>query len=275
MATDVQTSLAEQIVNPSSQPTPNFSFAPFLKANYSFGYPSKFDRPICENYRKGQCPLGPACPDQHYTPANERSGIGHLICKHYQRGLCKKGDACEFAHTFDLRGERECKEFSRFGICPQGDECTYIHLPPTSSLRLPPCPHFARGFCPLGPYCSLRHVKHSKICHLYLAGFCPNGRMGPPDRDGVIFCVNGAHPKYIADGEMKKPEVKRFKTAEELQREQDEREDEFYAEEEKRRERFERGEGGIGRGWGRRRRGRGGMGGGGGGGWRGRGGGGG
>lgn len=120
----VHPSLTDQIVNPSSAPTPQLGFLPFLKQTYpGFGYPSKLTRPICSAYKAGHCPLGPACPDRHYTPPNERSGIGHLICKHYQRGLCKKGDACEFAHTFDLRGERECKEFSRYGICPQGDDC--------------------------------------------------------------------------------------------------------------------------------------------------------
>lgn len=96
---------------------------PYLRAAHPFGYPSKVDRPICVAYRMGKCPLEHACPDRHYTPPNERSGISHLICKHYQRGLCKKGKQCEFAHTFDLRGERECKEYSRFGICPQGEEC--------------------------------------------------------------------------------------------------------------------------------------------------------
>ena len=121
--TTVQTSLSDQILNPSAQGTTELSFLPFLQNTYHFGFPAKFDRPICEDFRRGHCPRGPACPDRHYTPPNERSGIGHLICKHYQRGLCKKGDACEFAHTFDLRGERECKEFGRFGICPQGDEC--------------------------------------------------------------------------------------------------------------------------------------------------------
>ncbi|GAM90169.1 hypothetical protein ANO11243_082090 [Dothideomycetidae sp. 11243] len=259
MAAAMQPTLVDQILDPSKQRSPAFSFLPFLKANYQFGWPSKFDRPICEDFRKNQCLLGLTCPNQHYTISTERSGIVHLICKHYQRGLCKKGDLCEFAHTFDLRGERECKEFSKYGICPQGDECTYIHIPPTHPLRLPPCPHYARGFCPLGPYCSLRHVKNNKICPLYMTGFCPNGRNGPP-KDGVIFCDLGAHPKYFADADMRKPETKTFRLAEDLQREQEEREDEFWADEDRRREKYERGEGGIGRGWGRRRRGRGGGG---------------
>lgn len=145
------------------------------------------------------------------------------------------------------------------------DKGTYLHIAPTSPLRIAPCPHFARGFCPLGPYCSLRHIKHAAICRLYLAGFCPNGRAGPPDRDNVVSCEHGAHPKWIDGDNLKKPEPRRVKPEEELRREQEEREEEFFAEEEKRRERFERGEGGGGRGWGKRRgRGRGG--------WRGRGG---
>ncbi|KAG9738361.1 hypothetical protein KCU77_g5172, partial [Aureobasidium melanogenum] len=113
--------------------------------------------------------------------------------------------------------------------------------------------------------CSLRHIKHTTICPFYLAGFCPNGRSGPPDRDNVVSCEHGAHPKWIDAKDLKKPEPRRIKPEEELRREQEEREEEFFAEEEKRRERFERGESGGGRGWGKRRgRGRGG--------WRGRGG---
>jgi len=119
-------SFRKQLTTPNLQPDPTFAFLPFLARTYGFGYAPKNDRPFCEAFRRGECPLGPSCPDQHVIPINERSGIGHLICKHYQRGLCKKGDACEFAHTFDLRSERECKEFSRFGICPQGDECECV-----------------------------------------------------------------------------------------------------------------------------------------------------
>lgn len=249
-------SLDEQTLHPSTIKTADFAFLPYLKATYpGFGVPTKVGRPICEDFRQGRCPLGPTCPDRHYTPPHERAGVGHLICKHYQRGLCKKADFCDFAHTFDLRGERECKEFSRFGICPQGEECTYLHLSPTSPLRLPPCPHYARGFCQLGPYCSMRHIKHPKLCPFYIAGFCPNGRNGPPGRDGVVECEAGPHPKWVEAGQLAKPRIKVSRPAQELQREQDEREDEFYAEEERRRDRAERGEGPVGRGWGRRRRG--------------------
>jgi hypothetical protein len=127
--------IADHILNPASAPVPHLSFLPYLKTTFPpFAFPNKHNRPTCAAYKNGHCPLGSACPDRHYTPPNERSGIGHLICKHYQRGLCKKGDQCEFAHTFDLRGERECKEFSRFGLCPQGDECTYMNVMKSSAL---------------------------------------------------------------------------------------------------------------------------------------------
>lgn len=91
---------------------------------------------------------------------------------------------------------------------------------------------------------------------MYIAGFCPEGRIGPPDRDGVVFCSRGAHPRFFEDGEIELPKTRKIKTEEERKQEQEDREEEFFAEEERRRERFERGEGGVGRGWGRRRRGR-------------------
>lgn len=243
-------SFQDQILHPETTPIPPFTFTPFLQtALPTLGAPTKVTRPLCQDFIKGSCPRGASCPDRHYVPKEDRSGIGHLICKHYQRGLCKKGDACEFAHTFNLRDERECKEYSRWGICPQGEECTYLHIAPTSELRRAACPHYARGFCPLGPYCALRHVKHKLLCPFYLAGFCPNGRAHPPDKDHVVSCQYGAHPKFTPDEEMhpRKPEVRQVKDPEEERREQEEREEEFWAEEERRRERFERGEGGGGR----------------------------
>ncbi|KAF2482233.1 hypothetical protein BDY17DRAFT_251198 [Neohortaea acidophila] len=251
MATEtVSLAPSDQVIQPERAPPPAFHFDAFLKQSLpSLGAPSKVGQPICQDFVKGHCPRGAACPDRHYVPKEERSGIGHLICKHYQRGLCKKGEQCEFAHTFNLRDERECKEFSRWGICPQGDDCTYLHTPPTSHLRLPACLHYARGFCPLGPYCALRHIRHKQICPYYLAGFCPLGRAHPPDRDNVIECQYGAHPKWTKDEDMnpKRPEVRKLKDPEQERKEQEEREEEFFAEEERRRERYERGEGGAGR----------------------------
>lgn len=257
-------SLTTQILHPDTAPNPPFAFTTFLSRTLpSLGAPSKLTRPICADFAAGKCKNGPLCPDRHYVPKEERSGIGHLICKHYQRGLCKKGDACEFAHTFNLRDERECKEFSKYGLCPQGEDCTYLHIPPTSELRRQACQHYARGFCPLGPYCALRHIKHPTPCPFYMAGFCPNGRSHPPDADKVIVCPYGAHAKWIKDEDIRpeKPEVRRPRDLEQERREQEEREEEFYAEEERRRERAERGEPG-GRwaarvGGGRRGRGRG------------------
>ena len=254
-------------LNPSLLPPPTyaFTFTPHLTTHLpTLSHPSKSTAPPCPAFKTpAGCPRGPLCPLRHYVPPTERSGIGHLICKHYQRGLCKKGDACEFAHTFNLRDERECKEFSRYGICPQGDDCTYLHVPPTSRLREGSCPQYTRGFCPLGPYCALRHIKHPVPCVYYLAGFCPNGRSAPPEGDKVVRCVFGAHARWIKEEDLfpRKPEVRKRREEAEVRREQEEREEEFYAEEERRRERMERGEGGMGR-WatGRRRGGRGGRG---------------
>lgn len=266
MATATQFSLPDQILNPTSLPPPAFTFDNYLsRALPTLGRPSKVARPICRDYRSSngtQCPRGPTCPDRHYVPPSERSGIGHLICKHYQRGLCKKGEACEFAHTFNLRDEKECKEFSRYGICPQGDECTSLHIPPTAEIRRAACAHYARGFCPLGPYCERRHVKHKRLCPYYLAGFCPNGRAHPPDTDKVVSCEFGAHAKWIKDEDMnpKKPEVRKVKDEETLRMEQEERENEYYQEEERRREKFEKDGGGGGWQRGGRGRGRGGRG---------------
>ena len=78
----------------------------------------------------------------------------------------------------------ECNFFVRNGYCSNGDECLYLHIDPDS--KLPPCPHYDRGFCPLGPSCSKKHVRRS-ICKYYLAGFCPNG---------ARQCKEGAHPKW-------------------------------------------------------------------------------
>ena len=244
------TPIINQIFDPQHLSVPKFTFDSYLRNTLpSLGAPSKATRPLCVDYIANKCLRGAQCPDRHYVPPTERAGIGHLICKHYQRGLCKKGDSCEFAHTFNLRDERECKEFSRYGLCPQGDDCTYLHVPPTSPLRLPACPHYARGFCPLGPYCAQRHIKHKALCPFYLAGFCPNGRARAPDRDAVVSCEFGAHAKWIKDEDMnpRQPQPRRAKDAELERREQEEREEEFYAEEERRREKHERGEGSMGR----------------------------
>ncbi|KAK3648136.1 RNA-binding component of cleavage and polyadenylation factor [Elasticomyces elasticus] len=247
--------LTPQILNPRLTPTPQFTFTPYLAHQLPLlGRPSKVARQICPDFRSSHgCPRGPNCEDRHYVPPNERSGISNLICKHYQRGLCKKGDLCEFAHTFNLRDERECKEFSRYGICPQGDDCTYLHIPPTSRLRDSTCPHYTRGFCPLGPYCEQRHLKHKVICEFYRAGFCPNGReRGAPGRDGVVGCSRGSHPRWGREEDLhpRLPAVRKAKDETEEEKEREGREEEYYAEMERQREREAKGESGLGR-WGK------------------------
>jgi cleavage and polyadenylation specificity factor subunit 4 len=242
--TEITAPVADQVLKPELLSTPTFAFASYLARSFpTLDRPSKIARPICAEYKAGNCPRGVLCHDRHYTPPSERSGINNLICKHYQRGLCKKGDACEFAHTFNLRDERECKEFSRFGLCSSGDDCTYLHISPTSELRRPACPHYTRGFCPLGPHCAMRHVKHPKICPYYVAGFCPNGRAHPPGQDKVVSCEHGAHARWIKDEDLhpRRPEPRTEQDIEQEAREQEQREQEFYEESERIFERNSRG----------------------------------
>jgi cleavage and polyadenylation specificity factor subunit 4 len=110
------------------------------------------------------------------------------------RALCKKGDACEFLHEYNLRRMPECTTFARHGTCPNGDDCVYPHL--GRAAKRPSCPHYDRGFCPLGPLCARRHRARPRLCPFYLAGFCPNGR----------DCGEGAHPRFPLD--LAKPVVR-------------------------------------------------------------------
>ncbi|UKZ64779.1 uncharacterized protein TrAtP1_005990 [Trichoderma atroviride] len=80
----------------------------------------------------------------------------------------------------------------RNGYCSNGEECLYLHVDPLS--KLPPCPHYDMGFCPLGPLCAKKHVRR-KVCVYYLAGFCPDG----PE------CKMGSHPKWSKDLEKPVP----------------------------------------------------------------------
>jgi cleavage and polyadenylation specificity factor subunit 4 len=110
------------------------------------------------------------------------------------RALCKKGDHCEFLHEYNLRRMPECNSFARHRTCPNGDDCMYQHLEPIAKRT--PCPHYERGFCPLGPLCSQRHVKRTQICPFYMSGFCPYG----------FECEHGAHARFPTD--LPKPTVK-------------------------------------------------------------------
>ena len=119
------------------------------------------------------------------------------------------------------------------------DECLYLHIDP--STRLPPCPHYDKGFCPLGPYCSKKHVR-KQICPFYLAGFCP---------DGSKNCKK-SHPRWPTD--LPKPTVRVERDPEEVAEEQRILRENAEREEERERERFmEDGGAGGGRGRGRGR----------------------
>jgi cleavage and polyadenylation specificity factor subunit 4 len=132
----------------------------------------------------------------------------------------------------------ECNFFVRNGYCSNGDECLYLHIDPDS--KLPACPHYDRGFCPLGPSCSKKHVRRT-ICKYYLAGFCPNG---------ARQCKEGAHPKWPLQ-KLAPPSVRVKKDPEE-ERERARELRERDAEKEDERERL----GGGRREWGGRGRGR-------------------
>lgn len=98
----------------------------------------------------------------------------------------------------------ECNFYTQKGFCSNGDECLYLHIDPNS--KLPPCPHYTKGFCPLGPYCSKKHVRRV-LCPFYLAGFCPDGKV----------CKN-AHPRWPTD--LPKPTVRIERDPEEIKEEQ-------------------------------------------------------
>ena len=76
--------------------------------------------------------------------------------------------------------------FNKNGYCQNVEECLYRHIDPLSKMGV--CPWYERGFCPLGPDCSQRHVKGKRICQMYLTGFCPLGReCSDAQYDFVIF----------------------------------------------------------------------------------------
>ena len=104
----------------------------------------------------------------------------------------------------------ECNHFTRSLTCPNGEECLFLHIDPATKLA--PCPHYEKGFCPLGPRCSKKHVRKI-ICKYYLAGFCPYGRQ----------CNEGAHPRFPTN--LPKPTIKVERTAEEIEAERKQRED--------------------------------------------------
>ena len=242
--------LARQILEHQA-PEYKFAFSPFLLQQYRHGLSP--DRPTCKAYLQGHCPLGSACPDKH-TAVNSNSNFNNLVCKHWLRGLCKKGDTCEFLHEFNLRKMPECNFFVRNGYCSNGgmyssshlsnkkltiseEECLYLHIDP--SKKLPPCPHYEKGFCPLGPNCSKKHIRKT-LCGFYLAGFCPDGKT-----------CKKAHPRWPTD--LPKPTVRVERDPEEVAEEQRILRENAEREEQLEREKYNAGEGSGGAGGGRGR----------------------
>jgi len=227
--------LAQQILNHEA-PQYKFSFTPFLLATHRHGISPS--RPVCKAFIQGHCPQGSNCPDKH--PATTHgSTFQNLVCKHWLRGLCKKGEGCEFLHEYNLRGMPDCASWVRNRYCVNGDECLYLHADPET--RVAACPHYVRGFCPLGPRCAKRHTRRT-LCPFYLCGFCPDG---PKCKD--------VHPRYLSDEKLGRPTVRVEKTEEEREEEQRLLREKMEQEEERERERWLQqggadGMGGRGRG---------------------------
>lgn len=131
----------------------------------------------------------------------------------------------------------ECTHWLRTMTCANGPDCLYLHVDP--AFKKPPCPHYERGFCPLGPHCAARHVKKKNTCPFYLAGFCPNGRE----------CTEGGHPVWREKEELKRPEAKVILSPEEQEAEREK----LLAQLEKEEESRDYGSGHRGRGGGRGR----------------------
>lgn len=200
-------------VRPPPQPTYNFSFTPFLRANGLAALTTTV--PVCPDFAStGQCPRGRRCPDRHPTPAQQPQhhygrNNDNYVCKHWLKGLCKKGDACDYLHEYNLRKMSECQFFNQNGYCQNGDECLYVHVKEDS--KLPLCEDYNKGFCEKGPRCPNRHVRR-KLCPFYVAGFCPDGRE----------CKHGVHLKSGAAGVEKDTEAQRKERVQELERREEE-----------------------------------------------------
>jgi len=107
----------------------------------------------------------------------------------------------------------DCTHYSRTLSCPNASDCLYLHRDPSS---VPPsCPHYTRGFCPLGPRCAKTHIRR-RLCRFYLAGFCPYGK----------GCREGNHPKWVEDKHLEKPRVRVERSEEEMERERERRREE-------------------------------------------------
>ncbi|ESZ98739.1 hypothetical protein SBOR_0845 [Sclerotinia borealis F-4128] len=170
-AAQASASAARQILDHKA-PAYKFSFTPFLVNNFRMGISP--DRPACKAYLQGHCPLGTNCPDKHATNPNNTWNFNNL--------------------SFDASG----------GPLTSLDECLYLHIDPASKVGN--CPHYDKGFCPLGPRCSKKHI-HKTLCEFYLAGFCPDGSK-----------CKKSHPRWPSD--LPKPTIKVERDPEEIAEEQ-------------------------------------------------------
>ncbi len=181
MAAPATAEVASQILAHTSSPY-TFAFTPFLQTAYQHSLPA--DRPICKAYSSGHCTLGTRLSratrvvgggqrrrrrQQQQHGRLQQPGMQALAARPVQEG----GSRASSCTSTTCARCPECNFFVRNGYCSNGDECLYLHIDPLS--KLPPCPHYERGFCELGPRCAKKHVRR-KLCPYYLAGFCPWGR---------------------------------------------------------------------------------------------------
>ncbi len=125
-ATATPSQLAQQMLAHQTVPR-TFSFTPFLQKTYQHG-----DTVTAEQARTRRM-------------GREAASAAWFASTGYA-AFARKATPCEFLHEYNLRKMPECNLFVRNGYCSNGDECLYLHIDPQS--KLPPCPHYDRGFCP-------------------------------------------------------------------------------------------------------------------------------
>jgi hypothetical protein len=96
--------------------------------------------------------------EEEYYRNNPSKRFKHnTVCTHWLRGTCVNSQMeCNFQHTCDPSIMPECKFFKE-GTCSNEDLCMFRHGRHTTQPKL--CPQYVGGFCPMGPKCSLEHVK--------------------------------------------------------------------------------------------------------------------